>query len=244
VIRRALRSAKSSPNRNQVSPRSGAAISSLFKVIDVVLPTQNERDALPWVLDRIPDGYRPIVVDNASTDGSAAVASSLGAFVVHEAQRGFGAACKRGLDASTTDIICFMDCDGSLDPAELPLVAGPIENDEADLVLGARDPERFAWPVHARIANRMLALEIGRRTGVRLTDIGPMRAARRTPLSHLGIRDRRSGWPLEMVLSAIRAEWRIQETCVTYRRRSGRSKVTGTLRGSVEAIGDMGRVLR
>jgi glycosyltransferase involved in cell wall biosynthesis len=199
---------------------------------------------LPWVLARMPDGYRPIVVDNASTDDSAALARSLGVLAVHEPQRGFGAACKCGLDASISDIVCFMDCDGSLDPRELPRVAGPIQNDEADLVLGARLPEPFAWPVHARAANRLLALEIRRRTGIRLTDIGPMRACKRTPLLQLDIRDRRSGWPLEMVLSAIREEWRIHEVGVTYRRRLGASKVTGTLRGSLQAIGDMGRVLR
>jgi glycosyltransferase involved in cell wall biosynthesis len=199
---------------------------------------------LPWVLARMPDRYRPIVVDNASTDDSAALARSLGVLVVHEPQRGFGAACKRGLDASTSDIVCFMDCDRSLDPSELPRVAGPIQTNEADLVLGARVPERFAWPIHARAANRLLVLEIRRRTGIRLTDIGPMRAGRRTPLLQLDIRDRRSGWPLEMVLSAIRDDWRIHEVDVTYRRRSGASKVTGTLRGSLQAIGDMGRVLR
>src|SRR5207244_7754789 len=113
---------------------------------------------LPWVLGRMPTGYRPIVADNGSTDGSAEIATSLGALVVREPQRGFGAACFAGLEATTRDVVCFLDCDGSLDPAELPLVAGPVLGGEADLVLGARRPEAGAWPLHARFADRMICL--------------------------------------------------------------------------------------
>lgn len=211
---------------------------------DVVLPVLNEAQALPWVLERFPAGYRPIVVDNASTDGSAAVAQGLGAMVVHEPVRGFGAACFAGLSAASDDIVCFMDADSSLDPQDLPLVAEPVIADRFDLVMGRRVAERGAWPLHARIGNKALAWEIRRRTGLRLRDIGPMRAARRSALVSLGMRDRRFGWPLEMVLRAARAGWRISEVDVPYSSRTGRSKVTGTLRGTVRTVRDMTKVLR
>ena len=213
-------------------------------MIDVVLPVLDEADALPWVLGRMPCDYRPIVADNGSTDGSGALAARLGAQVVFEPQPGFGAACFAGLQAATADVVCFMDCDGSLDPRELPLVSAPVVGERAELVLGERRPSRGAWPLHARLANRLLALELRRRTRLPLRDLGPMRAARREPLLALGIADRRFGWPLEMVLLAHRAGWRIEEVPVAYLARSGRSKVTGTARGTARAVADMGRVLR
>ncbi len=111
-------------------------------------------------------------------------------------------------------------------------------------MLGARRASRGAWPLHARLANRVLMAEVRRRTGLSLADLGPMRAARRTRLLGLGLADRRSGWPLEMVLQAHRADWRIDEVDVPYRSRTGRSKVTGTLRGTMQAIGDMSALLR
>jgi glycosyltransferase involved in cell wall biosynthesis len=206
---------------------------------DVVLPVLDEREALPWVLGRMPAGYVPIVVDNGSSDGSGALARRLGAQVVDEPARGFGAACHAGLAAATADVVCFMDCDASLDPAELPAVVEPLGH--ADLVLGAR---RGAQALHARVANRVLAAELRRRTGTRLTDLGPMRAARRDPLLALGVRDRRFGWPLEMVLRAALAGWTVREVPVGYRPRAGRSKVTGTVRGTTRAIRDMAAVLR
>lgn len=212
---------------------------------DVVLPVLNEAEALPWVLGRMPVGYRAIVVDNGSTDGSGRIATELGAVVVHEARPGFGSACFAGLRAATADVVCFVDADGSLDPHHLPTVADPVVDGAFDLVLGARRAERGAWPWHARIANRVLALEM-RRRGARpvLRDIGPMRAARREALLDLDLRDRRFGWPLEMVVRAGRAGWRIHEVEVPYAaRRGGRSKVTGTARGTVRTIRDMSRVL-
>ena len=212
--------------------------------MDVVLPVLDEAAALPWVLGRMPPGYRPIVVDNGSSDGSPHIAGELGARVVHEPRRGFGAACHTGLLTAATDVVCFMDCDGSLDPAELPSVAGAVERGEADLVLGARLAERAVFPLHARLANRALAWELRRRVGCALSDLGPMRAGRREGLFALGIEDRRFGWPLEMVLRASRAGWRIEEVEVSYRARAGRSKVTGTVRGSVRAIRDMAVALR
>lgn len=192
----------------------------------------------------MPSGYRPIVVDNGSTDGSGGLAELLGAVVVHEPMPGFGAACFAGLLAAEADVVCFMDCDGSLDPAELPIVVGPLVAGGAHLVLGARVAAPGAWPIHARVANRVLAHRVRRRTGVPLRDLGPMRAARRADLLALGICDRRSGWPLEMVLRASAARWRIEEVDTTYRKRSGRSKVTGTLGGTIRTVRDMRAVLR
>jgi len=213
-------------------------------VIDVILPVLNEAEALPWVIGRMPGGYRPLVVDNGSGDGSGAIAEALGSRVVRESRPGFGAACFAGLAAAETDVVCFMDCDGSLDPRQLPLVADPVLEGDADLVLGARRPERGAWPLHARIANRLLAAELRRRTGLPVRDLGPMRSARRAELLALGLRDRRSGWPLEMFLRAREAGWRIEEVDVAYRARSGRSKVTGTARGTARAVRDMAAALR
>ena len=211
---------------------------------DVVLPVLNEVEALPWVLGRMPDGFDPIVADNGSTDGSPELASRLGARVVREERRGFGAACFAGLTAARADIVCFMDCDGSLDPRALPLVVEPVEGTRADLVLAARRPAAGAWPLHARVANRVLTLELRRRFGLRLSDLGPMRAARRVPLLELEIADRRFGWPLEMVIRAQMSGWRIAEVQADYHPRSGRSKVTGTIAGTLRAVADMSRVLR
>ncbi|HEX2085849.1 MAG TPA: glycosyltransferase family 2 protein [Solirubrobacteraceae bacterium] len=212
-------------------------------MVDVVLPVLDEREALPGVLGAFPPGYRPIVADNGSTDGSGELAAELGATVVREERRGFGAACYAGLVAAEADVVCFMDCDGSLDPRDLPRVADPVAAGAADLVLGARELARGAMPPHARVANRVLALELRRRAGVRVTDLGPMRAARREDLLALDIEDRRFGWPLEMVLRAARAGWRIEEVRVPYRARAGRSKITGTVRGTIRTVRDMRAVL-
>ncbi|MDQ6810569.1 MAG: glycosyltransferase family 2 protein [Actinomycetota bacterium] len=193
----------------------------------------------------MPSAFNPIVVDNGSTDGSGALAARLGAAVVSEPRRGFGAACFAGLLAADGPVVCFMDADGSLDPRELPRVAAPVLEREADLVLGARRASvPGAWPLHARIANRALALELRRRSGLRLHDIGPMRAARRESLLALGLIDRRFGWPLEMVLRATRAGWRVHEVDVAYgARKGGRSKVTGSVKGTLAAVRDMAQAL-
>jgi glycosyltransferase involved in cell wall biosynthesis len=214
-------------------------------VPDVILPVLNERDAIPWVLERMPAGYTPIVVDNGSTDGSGELAASLGARVVVEPVPGFGAACYAGLTAASDDVVCFMDCDASFDPRELPRVADPVLAGEAQLMLGARRPvSRGAWPLHARAANTLLAVELRRRTKVPLRDLGPMRAAPRQALLDLDLHDRRFGWPLEMVLRAAAAGWTIREVGVSYHPRDGKSKVTGTVRGTARAIQDMTKLLR
>jgi dTDP-L-rhamnose 4-epimerase len=211
---------------------------------DLILPVLDEADAIPWVLARVPSGIRPIVVDNGSTDGSDVVARENGALVVAEENRGFGAACDAGLQAATADLVAFMDCDASLDPTELPRLLDVVERGDADLMLGARVAEHRAWPFHARVANRYLARKVSKRFGFRLTDLGPMRAARREPLLALGLTDRRSGWPLEMVLRAAHEGWRIDEVPVPYLARTGRSKVTGTMRGTARAVRDQRQLLR
>lgn len=212
--------------------------------VDVVLPCLDEAGALPWVLTRMPAGYRALVVDNGSTDGSARVAREHGATVIPAPQRGFGAAAAAGLDAATADVVCFCDADASLDPQQLPRVAGPVLAGSADLVLGRRRPTaRGAWPLHARLGNAELARRLRRRSGVHLHDLGPMRALRRDAALALDLRDRRFGYPLEMVVRAADQGWRLREVDVDYRPRTGRSKVTGTLRGTVRAVRDMSAVL-
>lgn len=215
-------------------------------MIDVVLPCLDEAAALPIVLAGLPDGYRAIVADNGSTDGSAQIARDHGAHVVPVPQRGFGAAAHAGLLAATADVVCFADADGSFDLSQLPLVAGPVAAGTADLVLGRRRPNTAgAWPAHARFANALLAWRM--RTSLRLPihDLGPMRAARRDALLALNLTDRRFGYPLEMIVAAARAGWHVQEVDVAYapRAEGTRSKVTGTVLGTARAVRDMSKVL-
>jgi hypothetical protein len=168
---------------------------------------------------RIPPGYRAIVADNGSTDGSAAVAAAHGARVVHVPQRGFGAAVHAGiLAADTADgVVCVLDADGSFDPALLPRVADPVRAGDSDLTMGRRRPtRRGAWPVHARLGNAVVTWRLRRTTGVAVYDLGPMRAFRRRAVLGLDLRDRRFGYPLEMVVKAARAGWRIDEVDVAY----------------------------
>ena len=212
-------------------------------LVDVVLPCLNERSALPEVLGALPPGYRAIVVDNGSTDGSRALAASLGATVVDEPRRGFGAAAHAGLLAATAEFVAFCDCDGSLDPAQLAPMLELVRTGRADLVLGARRPARGAWPIHARLANMALSRRLRRLTGIPVTDLGPLRIARRSTLLGLDLKDRRSGYPLEMFLKAHRDGWRVAEVPVAYAPRLGKSKVTGTFRGTVTALRDMGTQL-
>ena len=212
--------------------------------VDVILPCLNEASALPWVLERMPDGFRPIVVDNGSTDGSGEVARSLGATVVTEPARGFGAAAHAGLLAATSDLVCFSDCDASLDPRQLPRLTALLLAGQADLVLGRRRTERRdAWPLPARVANWELARRVRRKTGLKVRDLGPMRAAAREALLSLNLADRRFGYPLEMVMNAAAAGWRVSEVEVAYLPRIGKSKVTGTVGGCVRTVRDMSAVL-
>ena len=218
--------------------------------VDVVLPCLNEEDAIVDVICRLPDGYRAIVVDNGSTDRSSVRARAAGALVVFEPRRGFGSAAHAGLLAAAAPLVAFCDADGSMDPAQLPEFAALIASGEADLVLGRRIPTtRGAWPAHARLANVVLARMLRRgaaRQGkqLQLHDLGPLRIARREALLALDLRDRRSGYPLEMVLAASRAGWTIVERDSPYSPRIGKSKVTGTLRGMLTAVHDMSGLLR
>jgi glycosyltransferase involved in cell wall biosynthesis len=213
-------------------------------IVDVIFPCLNEAQALPWIFDRMPSGFQPIVVDNGSTDGSGEAARALGATVVSESARGFGAAAHAGLLAATADLVCFCDCDGSLDPRQLPLLTAPLEAGQADLVLGRRRAAQpDAWPLPARLANWELARRVRRRTGLGIRDLGPMRAAGREALLSLNLADRRFGYPLEMVMNAAAAGWRVSDVQVAYLPRIGKSKVTGTVGGCVRTVRDMSQVL-
>src|ERR1700744_4716308 len=213
-------------------------------IVDVILPCLNEAPALPWILDRMPANFRPIVVDNRSTDGSGEIARSLGAKVVREPTPGFGAAAHAGLLAAKTDVVCFCDCDGSLDPRQFPRLTRPLLAGQADLILGRRRAQqRTAWPWPARLANWELARRVRRRTGLGIRDLGPMRAAGREALLSLNLTDRRFGYPLEMVMKAAAAGLRVAEVEVAYLPRIGKSKVTGTVGGCVRTVRDMSQVL-
>ena len=208
--------------------------------VDVVLPCLDEVEAIPFVLSRLPSGWRAIVVDNGSTDGSAEYAREHGALVVSATVKGYGSACHAGLQAATAQYVCFCDCDASIDPADLPTVAAPVLAGQAEMAIGRRRPETMkAWPPHARVANVVLARRLRKAPGLQsLRDLGPVRFAEREGLLGLGIEDRRSGYPVETALRAARAGWRITQVDVTYRPRSGRSKVTGTARGTWNAWRD------
>ncbi len=215
---------------------------------DVVLPCRDEAMALPALLDRIPAGFRVILADNGSTDGSAEVARRFGARVVDVPAVGYGAAVHAGVLAADPDddVVCVLDADGSFDPAVLPLLADPVRAGEADLVVGRRRPAgRGAWPPHARLGNAVLAHRLRRTTGLDVHDIGAIRAVRRSALLALDVRDRRFGYPLELLVRAARAGWQVSEVDVAYHPRAAgtRSKVTGTVRGTARAIRDMSAVL-
>lgn len=211
----------------------------------MILPCLDEAQALPGVLTALPDGYRAIVVDNGSTDGSPTVAADHGARVVHEARRGYGAAVHSGLAAATSELVAFLDADGSLDPHELPALTAHVHAG-ADMAAGRRVPvDRKAWPWHARAGNALLSALL-RRKGLAVHDIAPMRVARRQALLDLGVQDRAFGYPLELLLRAQGAGWTVAELEVTYRPRTAgtRSKVSGSVRGTARAVRDMTRVLR
>jgi glycosyltransferase involved in cell wall biosynthesis len=207
--------------------------------IEVILPCLNEAAALPWVLDRLPAGYDALVVDNGSTDGSAEIARSWGARTLDAAQRGYGSACHAGLIAATAELVVIMDCDGTLDPVDLPALVRPVQTGEAELVVGRRRPQgRGAYPWTLQLANAALARQLRRRTGLMIFDCGPVRAARRTTLLMLDVQDRRSGYPVETLVKAAAAGLRVRQVDVDYLPRRGRSKVTGTPLGALRAIRD------
>lgn len=211
----------------------------------IVLPCLDEADALPATLSELPAGWPVIVVDNGSTDRTADVARAFGAEVVGEPRRGYGAAVHAGLLAADADLVAVLDGDGSLDPAALPGMAAEVAEGRADLAVGRRVPvSGGVWPWHARAGNAVVAALL-RRRGVPVHDIGPVRVARRQALLDLGVTDRAFGYPLELLLRAGAVGWRVSEWAVAYRARAGgRSKVSGSVRGTLRATRDMAGLLR
>jgi glycosyltransferase involved in cell wall biosynthesis len=211
--------------------------------VTVVLPCLNEAASLQGVLAAMPAGYQALVVDNNSTDGTADVARRHGARVVGEMRPGYGSAVHAGVVAATTPIVAVIDADGSLDPRELPALVAQL--DGADMVIGRRRAVNgLRWPWHARLGTAAVCWRLRTRYGLPVHDIAPMRVARRESLLALGVTDRRSGYPLELLVRAAQAEWRVIERDVAYGPRTGgKSKVSGSLRGSFIAALDFWRVI-
>ncbi len=215
--------------------------SELTIATSVIIPALNEEESLARFLADFPrdPGVEIIVVDNGSSDGTAEAARSQGARVVFEARRGYGYACAAGVDSARGGVVVFMDADGANDPADLPRLVAPVAEGRADLVLGSRLEGEIApgaMPWHQRFGNWLAAQLIARLYGLPITDLGPLRAVRREKLLELTLTDMTFGWPTEMLAKAARLGWRIQEVPVRHRPRlGGRSKISGTLRGTVLA---------
>jgi glycosyltransferase involved in cell wall biosynthesis len=229
--------------RSARAPRRRARGVEADLIVDAVIPALDEEASLGAVLDAIPSPpvRRVIVADNGSRDGTARVARERGATVVLEPRRGYGAACLRGLEAlkaDPPDVVLFLDADGSDDPSEAPEVLRPILEGRADLVVGSRvlgraDPG--ALTPHARFGNWLATRLLAALHGARYTDLGPFRAIRYGALRSLDMRDQDFGWTVEMQVKAARRGLRHVEVPVRYRRRVGRSKISGTVVGSVRA---------
>ncbi len=209
--------------------------------VSVVIPTYNEAGSLGRVIADIPRDsvVEVVIVDSDSTDGTPDIARRMGARVVREPRRGYGRACLSGLAAVTSpDVVVFLDADYSDRPAELPRLLAPLRDESADLVIGSRlagERAAGAMPWHAVFGNRLGAWLIRLLCGVRLTDLGPFRAARFDELTRLDLREETYGWPVEMIVKGARRGLRIAEVPVSYHPRIGSSKISGTLRGSVGA---------
>ena len=210
--------------------------------IAVVIPAFNEEESIACVLHDLPAELRTttIVVDNASSDRTAQIAREAGATVVLEPRRGYGAACLRGIASVAADVgvIVFLDADYSDHPDELPSVVRPILDDEADLVIGSRmlgECEPGALLPQARFGNKLAVTLIRWIWGQTYTDLGPFRAIRKSALQQLQMRDRDFGWTVEMQIRALEEGLRVREVPVSYRRRVGRSKISGTVRGTISA---------
>jgi glycosyltransferase involved in cell wall biosynthesis len=215
-------------------------------VCDVIIPCRDEAPALPDLLARMPAGFHPIVVDNGSRDATAVVARNLGATVVSEPRAGYGAAVHAGLEAAAADCVAVIDGDGSMDPAELVSLLDDVVTGRADLAVGRRRPSaRGVWPWHARIGNALVLWWLRRRIGMPLHDIAPMRVGRREDLLALGVEDRRFGYPVELLQRASAAQWRFVERDISYHPRAAgtKSKVSGSVLGTMRAARDFARVL-
>lgn len=213
---------------------------------DLILPCLDEAPALRALLPQVPPELTVIVVDNGSSDGTAAVASGLGARVVSESTPGYGAAIHSGLLAATNTYVAFMDGDGSFDPTEiLPLLA-EVREGRADIAVGRRRPvARGVWPWHARAGNALIVAWLRRRIHLDAHDIAPMRVCRREDLLALDVRDRRFGYPVEMLQKATASGWRFTEHDVAYHPRAAgtRSKVSGSVKGTVRTARDFAKVV-
>ncbi|WP_028645197.1 glycosyltransferase family 2 protein [Nocardioides sp. URHA0020] len=215
-------------------------------VCDLILPCRDEAAALRTLLPAVPAEFAVIVVDNGSSDGTAEVARGLGATVISESTPGYGSAVHAGLVAATREYVAFMDGDDSFDPAELLPMLEDVRSGRADLAVGRRRPvSRGVWPWHARLGNGLIVWWLRRRIGMTTHDIAPIRISRRDELLALDVRDRRFGYPVELLQKATLADWRLAERDVTYRPRAvgTRSKVSGSVRGTVRAARDFWRVL-
>jgi glycosyltransferase involved in cell wall biosynthesis len=208
--------------------------------VAVIIPALDEEEAIGLVLAEIPPGVgKVVVVDNGSGDRTAEVARGAGACVVREPRRGYGQACLTGIAAAEgADVLAFLDGDHSDHPRQLPDVLAPILAGEADLVIGSRELGRRgkgSHPLHAVLGTRLCVALMNRLVGTRATDLGPFRAVTAEALRRLDMRDRSFGWTVEMQLKAARHGLRVRGVPVDYRPRVGRSKVSGTLLGSVRA---------
>lgn len=209
--------------------------------VDVVIPALDEAQSLPAVLADLPPLVRRVIVaDNGSRDGTASVAQAHGAFVVQEPQRGYGAACLAAISylrRDPPDIVVFLDADYSDHPDELPMLLSAMAHKGADLVIGSRTVRatKRALSLQQRVGNRIACTALRLLYGVRWSDLGPFRAIRWDALERLGMRDRDYGWTVEMQIKAAKQGLRGAEVPVSYRPRIGRSKVSGTLRGTLGA---------
>jgi glycosyltransferase involved in cell wall biosynthesis len=213
---------------------------------DVVIPCRDEAAALPLVLADVPVGFNPIVVDNGSTDGTADAARRLGAAVVDEPRPGYGAAVHAGVLAASSEYVAVVDGDDSMDLAELPKLLTAVVDEGVTMAVGRRRPVgRGVWPWHARAGTTLLATWLRRSSGFGVHDLAPMRVCRRDDLLALEIRDRRFGYPLELMVKAARAGWSVREIDIAYRPRAAgtRSKVSGSLRGTSQVARDFMTVL-